>query len=122
MTPISIIAVIVAITANVASNILFKAAMQRASGEGFLQVALSVARTWQIWLGLTLAGVLVVSYLIAIRNLPLGPTYAQVTGMTIALLTLWGYVMGGQSLDVIKLLGTALIIAGFLLVVIPFKS
>ena len=72
----------------------------------------------KIWLGFLCAGVLLVSYLFAIRTLPLGASYATVTAMTIAILTAWGIFSGSEPADPLRLAGIGAIMIGFVLVTV----
>lgn len=120
MIKLSILALCLAILANVVSNLLFKHAMTTVKGETPLQTVLGVLTSIPAWAGFLCAGVLLASYLYAIRTLPLGPSYASVTAMTIALLTAWGMISGTEPLVPVKLVGIAAIIIGFVLITVPF--
>ena len=120
MIKLSFMALILAIIANVVSNLLLKKAMVTAKGDTVRETVFGVLTSVWAWAGFLCLAVLLVSYLTAIRTLPLGPSYATVTAMTIAMLTAWGMLSGTEPLTVIKLVGIGAIIIGFILITVPF--
>lgn len=113
----SILALSIAILANASANIFLKRAMETAGGGSTAAMIWTVITSATAWIGFASAGLLLISYLAAIRSLPLGPAYASVTGVTIAILTTWDTVAAGESLGLMKLSGIGLIVVGFILVV-----
>lgn len=118
MIRLSIAALLLAVFANVISNILFKRGMQDARGETVRETVFAALTSGAIWAGFLCAGVLLVSYLFAIRTLPLGASYATVTALTIAILTAWGIVTGTEPADPVRLAGIGAIVFGFVLVTV----
>jgi len=120
VTGAGLLFMIVAIAANVTANLLLKRAMGGIDGARPLEALVHFLTSWTAWAGIASAGILFVSYLMAIRTLPLAPTYAAVTATTIALLTAWGLTLGGEAFSLPKLLGILAIAVGFVLIVVPF--
>lgn len=111
-------ALLLAVLGNTIANIALKRAMQGMDAENRLQAVLGLLGSGFFWLGIGSAGVLLVSYLFAIRTLPLGASYATVTALTIAILTAWGMVTGAEPADAVRLAGIAAIVVGFVLVTV----
>ena len=112
------LALVLAIAGNTIANIALKRAMLGVGTGSRTEAVLVLLGSGAFWLGLASAGVLLVSYLVAIRTLPLGASYATVTGTTIALLTVWGIVTGTEPADPVRLAGVGAIVVGFVLVTV----
>lgn len=110
-----------AILANVIANIALKQAMQSLEVDGLRSVVLGLLGSGAFWLGICSLAVLLSSYLFAIRLIPLGIAYAGVTSLTIALLTLWGMLYGAEQVGMLRLIGIAAVILGFVCIVMPTK-
>lgn len=110
-----------AIIANVVANIMLKRAVQGLDTESVRSIALSMLGSGAFWIAICSLTILLSSYLFAIRLVPLGVAYAGVTSVTIALLTAWSMLYGGESLGWLRVFGIAAIILGFICVVMPGK-
>lgn len=110
-----------AILANVIANISLKRTMQGLEVDGLRSIILGLLGSGLFWLGIGCLAVLLSSYLFAIRIIPLGIAYAGVTSLTIALLTIWGVLYGGESLGPVRLIGIIAVILGFVCIVLPGK-
>lgn len=64
------------------------------------------------WVGIVFAGLLLTSFLVAIRGLPLSITYALVTSLSMVGMTVSGAIFFGEALTVLKFAGVLLIIGG----------
>ena len=80
-----------------------------------LQLALEVAKTWQVVLGLILFVLSAVSWLIVISRVPLSFAYPFV-GITYVLLALFGKFVLKEHVPNLRWLGIALIVTGVILV------
>lgn len=108
-------ALLVSVAANISSNFAFKrfteeTAMTPAGG---LQALLM--KPW-LWLGVACAGVVMLSYLFAIRGLPLSVAYPVATGLSAAGICLIGSYFFGETIKLTSLSGIALIVLGVMLV------
>ena len=111
-------ALLLAVIGNTVANIALKRAMQDIGSGSRIQVLLGLLGSGFFWLGLISAGVLLVAYLVAIRTLPLGASYATVTALTIAILTSWGIFWGTEPADPVRMAGIGAIVIGFVLVTV----
>lgn len=102
------------IAAHVAANLAFRGSMARLAGEP-LPAALRLALAdLGLWAGLALSGVVLASYLAAIRDLPAAVAYATVSGSAMLGLALGGAALYGDAISLQAALGMALILAGVL--------
>ncbi|MEM7364913.1 MAG: SMR family transporter [Pseudomonadota bacterium] len=102
--------VVIAVVANVATNLLLKKAMTSMSGEGSL-VLEALSSPW-LWGGILAGLVLLGSYLMAIRELDLSISYAVVTAAALIGVTLMSALLFEESLTAMKGVGVVLIIVG----------
>ena len=109
----------VAVAANFAANLALKRAMVQLEGGGLAATLLALLGSLAFWVGIGCAMVLLGAYLYAIRTVPLGIAYAAVTALNIALLTSWGFMSGTDPFSTLKLVGVAVIIFGFVLIMLP---
>lgn len=121
MSMIGYLALGLAIVANVVANISLKRAMQDLEVDGLRSVVTGLVGSGAFWLGICCLAVLLSSYLFAIRLIPLGIAYAGVTSLTIALLTVWGMLYGGEQVGTLRLFGIIAVILGFVCIVMPAK-
>lgn len=112
----------VAVAANFVANLALKRAMVQVEGGGLVAIALTLLGSLAFWIGIGSAMVLLAAYLYAIRTVPLGISYASVTALTIGLLTTWGFLSGAEPVTLTRMIGVAVIIAGFILVMLPSGS
>lgn len=110
-----------AILANVLANISLKRAMQGLEVDGLRSIVLGLIGSGAFWMGICSLAVLLSAYLFAIRIIPLGVAYAGVTSLTIALLTIWGMLYGGENVGMLRLIGIVAVILGFVCIVLPGK-
>ena len=122
MTGLGYVALGIAVLANFTANIALKRAMQQVGGGSLGDILLGLLGSLAFWTGIGSAVVLLSAYLFAIRTLPLGTSYAAVTALTIAALTVWGFWTGSDPVTIFKAIGVMAIILGFLLVTLPLGS
>jgi multidrug transporter EmrE-like cation transporter len=67
------------------------------------------------WIGLTFAGVLLTSYLIAIRDIPVSIAYVAVTSLAMVGLVIIEASFHSAGLGLSKILGMSLVVAGVFL-------
>ena len=108
-------ALLVSVAANISSNFAFKRFTEEtaATSPGNLQSLL--LKPW-LWLGVACAGVVMLSYLFAIRGLPLSVAYPVATGLSAAGICLIGSYVFGESIKLTSLSGIVLIVLGVMLV------
>ena len=101
---------------------LFLAVVAETVGTSALQASQQFSRLWPSVL-------VVLSYAIAfyllsltLRTLPVGITYALWSGLGIVLISLIGWWVFGQNLDLPAIIGIALIIAGIVVIQLFSKS
>ncbi|WP_425403769.1 DMT family transporter [Hwanghaeella sp.] len=101
-----------AVVANAFSNIAFKHAVTAQPIDkgitGFLRLALE---PW-MWLGVTLAMVLLGCYLYALKGIPLSVAYPAVTGLAMVGVALGGALALGESFTLFKATAILFIIIG----------
>jgi multidrug transporter EmrE-like cation transporter len=115
MTWIGYLALATAVAANVSANVALRSAVRAIEPGSPLQIALQLAATPLAWLGALCLGILLGSFLLAIRFLPLGLSYAIVTSSVIMLLTLFDALVAGASLGPARIAGLGAILVGVLL-------
>jgi len=109
------VALAIAILANALANIAFKIATLRIPTGGTGQKLWVMLNEPWTWVGAMSAGVLLISYLVAIRTLGLAMTYAMVTSLSLVLITTLTPYIFGDRITVAKLTGIGLIILGIAL-------
>ena len=85
--------VALAVTANVVTNFSLKIAVRKIETGSPGQIVLGLIKTPYTWIGLFGAAVLLVSFMAAIRTLPLSSAYSALTALAIASITFiewWG--------------------------------
>jgi multidrug transporter EmrE-like cation transporter len=105
-----------AFTLNAVANVLLKIGATRGlslSGPFFSLIAAN----WQLIVGLTLFGLNVVFYMLALRTLPISVAYPVMVLMGFILINGYALTMLNESLVPLQLLGYALMVVGLLLVV-----
>lgn len=110
------LALAICIAANIVANIAVKRAMDgtrlEASWEGFKEIVL---QPW-LWLGCTLAGVIFVSYLYAIRGVPLSSAYPIATSSATIGIALAGSILFGEAIGVRGIAGIGFVLVGLILI------
>lgn len=112
------IALCIAILANVLANVSLKLAVENAGRvTGGVSVFTFLQQPWA-WVGVFAAAVLLASYLVAIRHVGLGVSYATVTSVALVLVTVLASIVFGETLTLVSIAGVTLIVAGVALVVL----
>lgn len=107
-------ALIIAVLANVLTNISLKLAVQKVSSASFENLPRSfLAQPWT-WVAVGAGGILLGSYLVAIRQLGLGFCYATVTSLALVLLTITAAVVFDERLTLSSVVGISLVLLGIL--------
>ena len=109
----------IADVANATANLSLKLAMDgttRAADGGGLMTLL---RQPMLWLALVAAGVLLGSYLLAIRGLHISIAYAITTGMALVLMTVVSTWLFADRLGWAQLVGIGLVVVGVFLISAP---
>ncbi len=109
------LALAICIAANIGANIAVKRAMDSVALELSWSGAKAVLLQPWLWLGCTLAGVIFVSYLYAIRAVPLSSAYPIATSSATIGIALAGSLLFGETIGVRGALGIAFVLAGLLL-------
>ncbi len=111
------VALSIAVLANVVANLSLKVAARGASGEtASSRLFAFLAQPWT-WVGIGAAILLLVCYLIAIREIGLGVAYASVTSVALVLITVSASFILGERLTLMTILGMALVILGIAILV-----
>ena len=106
----------IAVAANVATNLLLKKTMNSADAPFGVELARQVVFSPWLWASLVAGGLLLASYLLAIRTLDLSLSYAIVTCTALLSITIFSSFFFGESLTVLKITGILLIISGIVLI------
>jgi small multidrug resistance pump len=110
-------ALAVAVFANVVTNISFKLAVKNVSiGNDDHGIISFLTQPWT-WIGICAAFVLLASYLLAIRDIGLGVSYAIVTSCALVLITITAAVVFQERLTFLVFLGLGLIVSGIIVLV-----
>jgi small multidrug resistance pump len=111
MKLIAWLALVVAVLANVVANVALKYAVRKTpdSAEHFLTSFFT--QTWT-WIGLCAGGILLASYLLAIRSIGLGISYAVVTSAALVLVTISAAVAFHERISAATIVGMGLIMLG----------
>lgn len=112
-------ALAIAIGSNVGANVALKVAMSSLGDAGGGPLILRVAQQLSFWIGLVLAGVLLLSYLFAIRHIPVSLAYISVTSLAMVGLLIVDLVWFGQPATLTKLFGVCLVVGGVWLISRP---
>jgi multidrug transporter EmrE-like cation transporter len=105
------IVLLVAVAANVTANISLKLAMSSQPSEGEARL-LRLFTQGSFWVGLLAAGVLLVSYLLALRTIAVSTAYVAVTSLAMIGLVLAERKVFGAPIDASKLAGMACVVVG----------
>lgn len=107
---------LLAVVANIATNFSLKTAVRAADTTSIKTVISSLITSPFAWMGLFFAGVLLTSFMVAIRLLPLSTAYAVLTALAIASMTLIEGLYQGESIGMVKVAGLVLVVIGVTLV------
>jgi multidrug transporter EmrE-like cation transporter len=110
-----------AVVTNVSANFFFKTAMAAFPQETTLHSLLRFAFNPHLWMGALCCVVLLGSYLMALRQIELAIAYAFVISLSLVGISLLSPLILSEPLRLQALLGTALVIAGILLIVSSSK-
>ena len=103
--------------ANIAANSSLRQAAQGIKGrEGPVNLLLGLMAQPVFWLGLGAAGLLLLAFTLALREMPVSLAYPIVTSLAIAGLLFVDYALFGQAIGGLRLLGVALIAVGVAIV------
>lgn len=116
--------VALAISCNVAANILFRKAIHSVdvSSGSVILIARGVLLSPWFWMGMISSVVLLGSYLLAIRWLPLSTSYAIVTASVTACLFYYGIASGTEAFNAKAAIGLLAILGGVFLIVTASKA
>ena len=112
-------ALAIAIASNVGANVALKTAMTSLGQGGEGPFLLRALQQVSLWVGLALAGVLLLSYLFAIRHIPVSIAYISVTSLAMVGLLIADLTWFGQPVSLGKLVGVCLVIGGVWLIARP---
>nr|AFB69906.1 drug efflux transporter [uncultured bacterium] len=116
MKLISWAALILAVAANIGANTALKSAVASLSPQAGESSMVQLLRNGYLWVGLALAALLLVSYLVAIRHIPISVAYLAVTTLAMVGLVVVDSTFFGLKLGVHNLLGIGLVMVGLALV------
>jgi multidrug transporter EmrE-like cation transporter len=116
MKLVSWIALVLAVAANIGANAAWKSAVASLSPQAGESLTVQLLRNGYLWVGLALAAVLLVSYLVAIRHIPISAAYLAVSALAMVGLVVVDSTFFGLKLGVHNLLGIGLVIVGLALV------
>jgi len=102
--------------ANIGANLALKQAMGGRALDFSWGALFSLLRDPYLWLGFVLAGIVLLSYLYAIRTLPIGLAYPVVTGLATLGTFFVGSLVFGDAMGLRAIGGVALIALGLVLV------
>lgn len=106
-----------AAAANIVANSCLRRAAQGIKGESAPQgIVLGLMAQPVFWIGLLSAGLLLLSFTLALREAPVSLAYPVVTSLAIAGLLVVDLALLGQAIGGLRLLGVALIVGGVCLV------
>ena len=106
------IAIFVAVVANVIANIAIKKTSQQAPADYPVELLLQIISSAWFWLFGIASGVLVLSYIYAVRGVPLPIAYSAVSGLALLLITLVSRYLFHSTLGFFDYVGMALIFLG----------
>lgn len=109
-------AIAVAVLANVTANIALKMAMAALVPGSPKAKIFQLLELVSFWVGLCAAGLLLVSYLVALRSGPVSVAYITVTSLAMVGLVFVEKSFFGSSIEMAKILGVCLVISGMILV------
>ena len=115
---VSMIWLILAIAANITANLFLKAGATIAASRldaTMLDKLFGLAVSPKIWIGTGFAALLLVAYLMALRNVPVSLAYPLTTGLAMLGIMLGGSVFFGETITITKVAGTILIVIGAVL-------
>jgi multidrug transporter EmrE-like cation transporter len=101
----SLTALVLAIAANIGANAAWKSAVSSLSPRASESSLVQLLRNGYLWIGVALVAVLLVSYLVAIRQIPISVAYVAVSALAMVGLVVVDSTFFGLKLGVHNLLG-----------------
>ena len=108
-------ALAIAIVANISANTALKKTMTSVSGSSGKELVLHVLTQASFWIATIFLGILLISYLAALRSVPVSVAYVAVTSFALVGLVIVERFYLGAPLGVTKLFGVALVVSGVVL-------
>ena len=105
-------ALALAVTANVVANASLRQAMVSVNSDSNKSVFVQVLTQPSFWICLVFAGILLLSYLAAIRNIPVGTAYAFTTSLAMVGIIVVEHRLFGTSISTSKSAGIAFVALG----------
>lgn len=105
---------VVAVVANISSNFLFKTAMASFPAEINFSTLLRFAFNPYLWMGAACCGILLASYLLALRDIELTVSYAFVISLSLVGIMVLSPIVLHEPLRLQTVIGAALVIGGIL--------
>ena len=105
-------AIVLATIASIVANTSLKQAMITVDASLDKSTLLQVLGLASFWIGLVFAGVLFLSYLVAIRHLPVGTAYAVITSLAMAGIIIVESRLFGTPVSTLKAAGIAFVALG----------
>lgn len=105
-----------AVVANLVTNFALKSAVRSVDTTSLMTILGGLLRSPWAWCGLLSAGLLLASFMAAIRTLPLSTAYPILTALAIVIMTLIEWQYQGVHINLAKVAGIALTILGVSLV------
>jgi multidrug transporter EmrE-like cation transporter len=109
-------ALALAVAANIGANTSLKIAVASLSPHADESLPVQLLRNGYLWIGLALAAALLVSYLVAIRHIPMSVAYLALSALAMIGLVMVDSTFFGLKLGILNLMGIGLVIAGLALV------
>ncbi|HSL41285.1 MAG TPA: hypothetical protein VK857_13005 [Desulforhopalus sp.] len=106
----------VAVIANIATNLLLKKTMRSLDAPLGVELGRQALLSPWLWGAFAAGGLLLLSYILAIRTMDLSLSYAIVTSAALLGITFFAWMVFGEPLTSTKIFGVILIIAGIILV------
>lgn len=106
------VALVVAVFANIMSNVALKIGVHSVDMKGDKHTFLSIIENPWLWGGVILAGVLLVSYVYALKGIALSVAYPSVTALSIVGISIISHWFLGERFGLGKGVGLLLVAAG----------
>ena len=105
----------IAILANIGANLALKQAVDSMTKGTIGEMLFQLLQETNFWIGITLACLLFISYLIAIKQIPVSVAYVITTSLAMLGLIVVENMFYGLTLNSSKIFGAIMIIVGVLL-------
>ena len=110
------IALLVAVAANIGANVAFKDFVETSDFGWSSSAILKAVLHPSLWIGVALGVTLLVSYLAALRGLPISVAYTAATTLSIAGITSLGVLVYGEPFGLKMATGIVAVTVGVLLI------